>query len=156
MNDLFDLAGRVAVVTGGSRGLGKEMALALTEAGADLMIAARTAEDLEAAAAEIAQATWRKVIPAALDVADPKAATAAVDRAVDELGRIDILVNSAGINVRSPVGQISDEDFQRIQQVNVTGTFNFCRAAARHMTSAGFGRIINIGSALSFVGLAGR
>ena len=156
MNDLFDLAGRVAVVTGGSRGLGREMALALAEAGANLMIAARTAGDLEAAAAEIAQTTWRKVIPAALDVADPKAATAAVDRAVSELGRIDILVNSAGMNIRSPVGQISDEDFQRIQQVNVTGTFNFCRAAAGHMASAGFGRIINIGSALSSVGLAGR
>lgn len=156
MQDLFDLSGRVAVVTGGSRGLGKEMAVALAEAGADLMIAARTAEDVERAAAEITEATRRKVVPAAVDVADARAVRAAIDRAVDQLGRIDILVNSAGINVRSPLGQISDEDFQRIQQVNVTGTFNCCRAAADHMTRAGFGRIINVGSSLSRVGLAGR
>ena len=156
MQDLFDLSGRVAVVTGGSRGLGREMALALAEAGADLVIAARTAEDVERAAAEITEATRRKVVPAALDVADARAVRAAIDRAVDQLGRIDILVNSAGINVRSPLGQISDEDFQRIQQVNVTGTFNCCRAAADHMARAGFGRIINVGSALSRVGLAGR
>ena len=156
MNDLFDLSGRVAAITGGSRGLGKEIAAALAEAGADVVIGARTAGDLQAAAAELAEATGRRVLPAELDVTDRAACDAFIGRAIDEMGRLDILVNSAGTNVRSFLADIRDEDFHRIMQVNTTGTFYCCRAAAEPMVETGFGRIVNIGSALSKVGLSGR
>jgi NAD(P)-dependent dehydrogenase (short-subunit alcohol dehydrogenase family) len=156
MEKMFDLSGRSAIVTGASRGLGREMAAALAEAGADLVIGARTAPDIEKAAGEIARATGRKVIPFAADVADRRSVEGMVARAMDESGRIDILVNSAGVNVRSPIEEIADEDWDQIQQTNVTGVFHCCRAVAPHMVKAGHGRIINIGSALSQVGLAGR
>ena len=156
MEKMFDLSGRSAIVTGASRGLGREMATALAEAGADLLIGARTAADIEKAAAEIAQATRRKVIPVAGDVTDRQSVEAMAARAMDEFGSIDILVNSAGINIRSPIEQIADDDWQRIQQTNVTGVLYCCRAVVPHMVQAGYGRIINIGSALSRVGLAGR
>ena len=153
---MFDLSGRVALVTGASRGLGKEMAAALAEAGADLAIGARTADDVRRAAGEIAEATGRRAIPIQLDVTDKAAVEGFVGEAMEKLGRIDILVNSAGINVRSPIQKIQDADWHQIQQVNVTGTFYCCRAVVPHMVAAGYGRIINIGSALSLVGLAGR
>ncbi|MHC4715643.1 MAG: SDR family NAD(P)-dependent oxidoreductase [Planctomycetota bacterium] len=156
MNDLFDLTGRVGIVTGGSRGLGKEMALALADAGTDLLLLARTETDVAAAAEEVASATGRKVLAAAADVADRASVESAVGRCMDELGRIDILVNNAGINIRSPFTEIRDEDWRRVQRVNVDGVYHCCRAAAPHMIEAGFGRIINVGSALSLVGLAER
>jgi len=156
VENLFDLTGRVAVVTGGSRGLGKEMALALSEAGADVVIGSRTIADIDKAAEDIAAATGRTVLALQLDVSDRAGVEAAVQTAVRKLGRIDILVNNAGINIRSPLGQVKDEDWHRVQQVNVSGVFYGCRAAAAHMVPAGYGRIINIGSALSLVGLPDR
>ncbi|KPK79048.1 MAG: 2-deoxy-D-gluconate 3-dehydrogenase [Phycisphaerae bacterium SM23_33] len=156
MNDLFDLSGRVGLVTGGSRGLGKEMATALAEAGADLVIGSRTEADIAGAADQIAAATNRKVLPVVLDVTDRRSVESAVARTMEQLGRLDILINSAGINIRSPFDQIKDQDWQRIQQVNVTGVYYCCRAAVPHMVRAGYGRIINMGSALSLVGLAER
>ncbi len=156
MEGIFDLTDRAAVITGGSRGLGREMASALAEAGADVLIAARTAAEVQGAAGEIGQAAGRKAIGLAVDVTDRAAVEAMVGRALEAFGRIDVLVNSAGINVRSPIEKVRDEDWQRIQQTNVTGTFLCCRTVAGHMVAAGFGRIINVGSALSHVGLAGR
>ncbi|HET6429402.1 MAG TPA: glucose 1-dehydrogenase [Phycisphaerae bacterium] len=156
MGDLFDLSGRVAIVTGGSKGLGKEMALALAEAGADLLLISRTEADLRAAAEEVASATGRRVLAAPADVADRAAVESAVRRCVEEFGRIDILVNNAGINVRAPFEKIRDEDWRRILQVNVDGVYNTCKAVVPHMVAAGYGRIINIGSALSLVGLPER
>ena len=156
MKDIFDLTGRAAVVTGGSRGLGKEMAAALAEAGAELMLCSRNADDLIVAAEEIADATGRKALARTADVSDRAAVEAAVEAAMDEFGRIDILVNNAGIHVRAPIADIRDEDFERIWQVNVAGVLHFSRAVAGPMVAAGFGRIINIGSALSLVGLPGR
>ena len=155
MTDLFDLAGYVAFVTGASRGLGKEMALALAEAGADLVIGARTEADIRAAAEEVA-ATGRNVMPCVLDVADRRSVEADVAGAMERFGRIDILVNNAGINIRAPLAEIRDEDFQKIQQVNVSGVLHCCRAIAPHMVRAGYGRIINIGSTLSLTGLPDR
>ena len=156
MDGMFDLSGRAALVTGGSRGLGKEMALALAGAGADVVVGSRSSVDVAAAAAEIAQATGRKVLPVTLDVTERALVESAVATTVKEFGRIDILVNNAGINIRSPVGRITDEDWQQIQRTNVTGVMYGCRAAAPHMVKAGFGRIINVGSGLSLVGLAER
>jgi len=156
MNDLFELTGRAAIVTGGSKGLGKEMARTLAEAGADVVLIARTAGELRAAADEIASATGRKVLSAPADVADRASVESAVRTCMDELGRVDILVNSAGINIRAPFQEIRDEDWRRVQQVNVDGVYHACKAAVPHMVAAGFGRIINVGSALSLVGLAER
>ncbi len=155
-SNLFDLTGRLALVTGASKGLGKEMAIALADAGADLVISSRTEADLIAAAEDISSQTNRKVLPIPGDVADRTVAQETVAKALAQFGRLDILVNNAGINIRSPLSAIKDEDWRRVQQVNVDGVLNFCRAAIEPMVAAGFGRIINIGSALSMVALPGR
>ncbi len=156
MNDLFDLTGRVALITGASKGLGKEMASALAEAGADLVITSRTEADLTAAADEITSQTNQRVLTVTGDVAEKATAEDAVAKTLAKFGRLDILVNNAGINIRSPLSAIKDEDWRRVQQVNVDGVLNFCRAAVEPMITAGFGRIINVGSALSMVALGGR
>ena len=156
MGDMFDLTGRSALVTGGSRGLGKEMAAALAEAGADVVVGARRADDVRAAAEEIAAATGRRVAAVTLDVTDRASVAAAVGEVIEQFGRIDILVNNAGVNVRSPIAEIKDADWEQVQRTNVTGVFYGCREAAPHMVEAGFGRIINIGSGLSLAGLAER
>lgn len=152
MNDLLDQTGRVALVAGGSRGLGLEMARALAGAGASVVLAARTAETLQQAAESLAAETGRTVVAAGLDVTSQASVKACVNRTLEAFGRIDVLINSAGINVRAPLGKVSDEDFARVQDVNVHGTLRMCRAAAVPMRKAGYGRIINVGSALSHVG----
>ena len=156
MNNLFDLTGQVALVTGGSKGLGLEMATALAEAGADVVLGARTTVEVEQAAAQLAAQTGRRVLGCTLDVTDVGSIKAMVALAMAEFGRIDVLVNNAGINIRGPITQISDEDWLRVQNVNVTGVFSMCREVVSHMKQAGYGRIINIGSALSLVGLSNR
>ena len=156
MKSLFDLSGRVALVTGGSRGLGKEMALAMAEAGANVLIGARHKEELAQAAAELAATTGRQVLSAVLDVTDRASAQAFVDQAMEHFERIDILVNSAGTNVRAPLEQVQEADWLNIQAVNVTGVFHCCQAAVPPMVKAGFGRIINMASSVGLVGLPGR
>lgn len=156
MTALFDLHGRVAVVTGGSMGLGREMACALADAGADVVIGARHEGAIRAAADAVAAETGRSVVPCVLDVTRRDSVEAMVDQTIRRFGRIDVLVNNAGINVRAPIREIRDEDFRRIQQVNVEGVFYCCRAVVDPMTAAKYGRIINVGSAVSLVGLAGR
>jgi len=156
MCDLFSLKDRVAIVTGASRGLGREMATALAQAGAGLVIGSRSHEAITDAAEQISQATGQKVIAARLDVTERTSVEGLVGLAIREFGKVDILVNNAGINIRAPIDRISDEDWHLIQQVNVTGVFYCCRAVTPHMVKAGYGRIINIGSALSLVGLGQR
>jgi len=156
MNNLFDLTGQVALVTGGSKGLGLEMATALAEAGADVMLGARTTVAVEQAAAQLAAQTGRRVLGCTLDVTNVPSIKEMVALAMTEFGRIDVLVNNAGINIRGPITQISDEDWLQVQNVNVTGVFSICREVVPHMVQAGYGRIINIGSALSLVGLSNR
>ena len=156
MSDLFDLSGRVALVTGGSRGLGKEMATGLAEAGATVVVGSRNESNVSRAAEEIAAKTGREVLACRLDVTDRKSVETMVGQALSRFGRVDIFVNNAGTNIRSPMEQIKDEDWHTIQQVNVTGVFYCCRAVVGHMVAAGYGRIINIGSTLSLVGLPGR
>jgi NAD(P)-dependent dehydrogenase (short-subunit alcohol dehydrogenase family) len=156
MSDLFDLKDNVAVVTGGSRGLGREMAAALAEAGADVVIGSRHQADITEAAKLISNATGRRIIGCTLDVTDRSSVESLVARTIDEFGKIDVLVNNAGMNIRSPITEITDEDWNQIQQVNVTGVFYCCRAVSKYMVEAGYGRIINIGSTLSLVGLQNR
>jgi NAD(P)-dependent dehydrogenase (short-subunit alcohol dehydrogenase family) len=154
--DMFDLKSNVAMVTGGSRGLGFEMACALAEAGADVVIGSRTKADVTNAASTISDTTGRKAAGWVLDVTDKQSVENFVGKALEKFTKIDILVNSAGINIRAPIAKITDDNWDRIQQVNVTGVFYCCRAVSEHMVQAGYGRIINIGSALSLVGFEER
>ena len=154
--ELFDLSGQVAVVTGGSKGLGLEMATALAEAGADVVLGSRTKAEVETAASALAEKTGRKVEGWVLDVTRKRSVEQFVQQTMQMFGRIDILVNNAGVNIREPITEISDDHWRQVQGVNVNGVFYMCRAVVPHMQAAGYGRIINIGSALSHVGLAER
>lgn len=152
----FDLSGRVAIITGGSKGLGEAMAEGLASAGADLVLASRHAAEAEATAARIAKEYRRRVIGLAADVIDAAAVQRLVDRTLAEFGRIDILINSAGINIRGPIGDLTYEQFRQVQQINVDGTWLCCKAVIPHMKQRGSGRIINLASTLGVVGLANR
>ena len=153
---LFDLTGRVAVVTGGSKGLGEAMAEGLASAGANLVLASRHAAEAQATAERIAQEYGRRVVGLAADVTRPADVQMLVDRTLAEFGRLDILINSAGINIRGPIGELTYEQFRQVQQVNVDGTWLCCKAVVPVMQRAGSGRIINMASTLGLVGLANR
>jgi NAD(P)-dependent dehydrogenase (short-subunit alcohol dehydrogenase family) len=151
---LFDLSGKIALVTGASRGLGRGFACTLARAGADLAITSRKADDLAATAAEI-RALGRQVLPVALDVRDHQSIQVAVAAIDAHFGRIDILVNNAGCNIRKPALDVTWEDWNTILDTNLRGAFFVAKAAARGMTQRGYGRIINIGSVTSVAGYAG-
>lgn len=153
---MFRLDGRVAVITGGSKGLGKAIGEAFAEAGARLCIASRNVAEGEATAAEIAGRFGQKAIALACDVADSGQVEATVRQALEAFGQIDILVNSAGINIRAPAEQYSDTDWHAVLNTNLHGTFYCCRAAGRHMLERGYGRVINLASIMSFVSLPQR
>ncbi|HXV43928.1 MAG TPA: SDR family NAD(P)-dependent oxidoreductase, partial [Anaerolineae bacterium] len=123
------LDGRVALVTGGSRGLGLGMALALAHAGADIALAARTVEQLEQAA-ELVRATGRQALIVPTDVSDVAAVRAAVQEAAAHFGRLDILVNGAGINLRQQVDTFTEADWDRLMAINLKSVFFACQEAA--------------------------
>ncbi|RZU63580.1 GolD/DthD family dehydrogenase [Zhihengliuella halotolerans] len=148
----FDLTGRTAIVTGGASGLGNAIARALAERGAVVVLADRDAAALGAAADALA-ADGLEARTLAVDVTDRDALTRAVDDLASALGRIDILVNSAGIALLAPVTEVPDEHWDRVIGVNLTGTFAACRAVATHMKRAGYGRIVNIASQAAHVAL---
>ncbi len=154
--DLFKLEGRVALVTGGNRGLGRAIAQALAEAGASVAVTSREAARAKNAAAEIAESTGRKCLGLALDVRDGDSVEEAVGRVISELGGLDILVNNAGINIRESIADLKDESWQEVIETNLTGAMRCSRIAARHMKEKQWGRIINMGSILSFVGIPQR
>ena len=142
------LDGRVALVTGGNRGLGLGMALALAHAGADLALAARTVSQ-PAEAVRLVEHTGRRALAIPTDVGQVSQVRAMVRRTVDHFGRLDILVNGAGINIRQPADTFSEEDWERLMAVNLKAAFFACQEAARVMRAQGKGKIINLGS-LSF------
>ena len=148
----FSLEGKVALVTGGGRGLGRGIALALAEAGADVAIASRTRSDLEAVAGEI-EAKGRRARVVVGDVSAPREAHRLVEEAADWRGRLDVLVNAAGVNKRIPSLEVREEDWDWILGVNLKGTFFVCQAAGEVMVNQGKGSIINIASLLSAVGI---
>ena len=154
--DLFRLDGQWAVVTGGSRGLGFEMASALASAGANLVLLGRDEQAAATAADRLRGEHPVEVRTAAADVVDLPSVTAAIDRVAEQSGRLDVLINSAGVNIRGPIETFDPADFDRVIRTNVHGTWNACRAAVPHMKARGYGRIINMASALGLVGLAGR
>lgn len=153
---LFNLTGRTAVITGGSKGLGLAMAAGLASAGADVMLVSRHLGEAQAAAADIARDFGGRAFGCAADVAVPGEVDAMVATAVRELGKVDILINSAGINIRRPIAELTPEEFAQVMNTNVTGTWLCCRAVVPGMRERGWGRVINVASALGLVGLAGR
>ena len=153
---LFNLTGRTALITGGSKGLGYAMAAGLASAGANVMLASRHTDEAEAAAAAIAGEFGRRALGQAADVTQPAEVEALLATAERELGPVDILINSAGINIRGPITELSPEQFAQVMNINVTGTWLCCRAVLPGMRARKWGRIINIASALGLVGLAGR
>lgn len=143
----FDLSGRVALVTGGGTGIGRGSAIALRAAGASVTIVGRRSEPLEAVAAEI-KGEW-----ATCDVTDGRNVQATVEMVAAKHGRIDILVNSAGLNVRGPSFEYPEAEWDRVHAVNTKGTFLCCQAVGRVMRAHGYGKIINIASLASEIGL---
>ncbi|HEY0475959.1 MAG TPA: glucose 1-dehydrogenase [Kofleriaceae bacterium] len=148
----LDLEGRVAVVVGGTTGIGRALAVGLAQAGADVVASARGADNLEAAAAEI-EALGRRTLRVASDVTDRASLDALRDAVVGGLGRVDILVNCAGRTRRTPTLDVSDAEWDGILDTNLTGTLRACQAFGRTMLERGYGRIINIASLASFVAL---
>ena len=152
----FDLSGRSAIITGGSKGLGEAMAAGLASAGANILLVSRNLDEANTTARAIADDFGIRAIGHCADVTDQSATEAMVALALDEFGKVDILINSAGINIRGAIDQISLEEFKQVQDINVTGTWLSCRAVVPHMKEQQFGRIINLSSTLGLVGLANR
>src|SRR6266404_5651991 len=150
----FDLTGKVALVTGTSRGLGQSFGRALARAGADLVITSRDAQSLSSFQMEI-EALGRKALPLSLDVRDFESIQAMVARALAHYGKVDILVNNAGCNVRKPAVDVTWDDWNLILDTNLRGTFFVSQAIARGMISRKYGRVINIGSVTCVAGYAG-
>ena len=154
--DLFKLDGRRALVTGGAKGLGRVMAEALAEAGADVAIASRTLSDCQTAAAEIAASTGRRTAAFQADMT----VAADIERLKAEIesgfGAVDILVNNAGINIRGAIQDLSENDWDAVMDANVKGPFLCSRAFGPPMAERGWGRVINLGSIMSVISLAGR
>jgi gluconate 5-dehydrogenase len=153
-DQLFDLSGQVALVTGASRGLGQYFARALAKAGADLVITSRTLGSLAPFEAEI-KALGRRVLPLELDVRDQKSIEKMAADARAAFGQIHILVNNAGCNVRKPALEVTWDEWNLILDTNLRGSFFVAQAVARDMVERGYGRIINIGSVTSVCGYAG-
>jgi gluconate 5-dehydrogenase len=154
--DLFKLNGQVALVVGGNRGLGLSMAKALAEAGASVCIAARDEKVNEEAIYELTTDYNAACIHVCCDVTDEQSVKDAVKKTVERFGRIDILINSAGINIRGAIENLSLDEFNRVQQVNVTGAWLTCREVIPIMKQNGYGRIVNIGSMLSITAIPER
>jgi NAD(P)-dependent dehydrogenase (short-subunit alcohol dehydrogenase family) len=154
--DLFKLNGQVALVIGGNRGLGLSMARALAEAGASISIAARDEKTNEMAAQQIRAEYKVDAISHYCDVTKEESVKETVEKTIGHFGKIDILINSAGINIRGAIEHLSVEDFNKVQQVNVTGTWLACREVIPVMKKNKYGRIINIGSMLSVTAIPER
>ncbi|MBM7551549.1 2-dehydro-3-deoxy-D-gluconate 5-dehydrogenase KduD [Thalassobacillus pellis] len=147
---LFDLHGKTALVTGGNRGLGGGMAEGLAEAGADIAIVQRSAEETEVA--QSIRQLGRKCQTFSFDLADFNKISELVQKVEKEFGQIDILVNNAGVQRRSPSESFSEQDWDLVMDVNAKSVFFLCQAVGRKMIERGYGKIINIASLLSFQG----
>jgi len=153
-NDLFNLSGQVAIVTGASRGLGQHMARALAKAGADLVVTSRNFKNLSDFEREV-KASGRRALSLELDVRNLESIQRMVAEAEAFYGRLDILVNNAGCNVRKPALDVTWDDWNLVLDTNLRGSFFVAQEVARRMVSRQYGRIINIGSVTSVAGYAG-
>jgi len=154
--DRFDLKGRRALVTGGARGLGRTMAQALAEAGADVAVASRTLDTCREAADEIARTTGRRSAAFQVDLTRSDELARFVREVESGFGAVDILVNNAGINIRGAAEELEETDWDAVMDTNLKAPFMLARALGPGMCARGWGRVINLGSILSVVALAGR
>ncbi len=153
---IFDLTGRVALVTGSSKGLGKAMARGLAEAGADIVICSRHENELQAALPEILEGTQSKGRFFVTDMNKRDQVAALAKNAVEAFGHVDILINNAGTNRPQPIDEIKDEDWDTVLELNLTSVMALTRALVPQMKARKWGRIIHISSILGFVSIAGR
>ncbi len=154
--DRFRIDGKVALVTGGSRGLGRAIAEALASAGASVAVSARQPEGARRAAVEVGEATGQKTLGVSADVAVAAEVEAMVARVLDSFGRIDILVNNAGINIRGPIEQLTEPDWDAVIDTNLKGPWLCCRAVAGPMKRQKWGRVINVSSMMGEISMPGR
>src|SRR5947209_6393194 len=154
--DLFNLKDKVALVTGGSKGLGKAMARGLAEAGADIVICSRHEEELRPALEEILHSTGRKGHHVVADMSQRPEAERLARAALEQMGRVDILVNNAGTNVPEPIDEIRDESWDRVLEINLSSVMALTRALVPQMKARRWGRIIHISSIMGFVSKEGR
>ncbi|MCA9217021.1 MAG: SDR family oxidoreductase [Planctomycetales bacterium] len=152
----FDLSNRVAIITGGSKGLGQAMAAGLASAGASVVITSRNADEAKASAGQIAADFGHPGIAFEADVTSQDDCERVVSETMNRFGRIDILINNAGINIRGPIEELTLEQFQEVQKINVDGVWLMSRCVIPHMKNAGYGRILNLASTLGLVGLSDR
>jgi NAD(P)-dependent dehydrogenase (short-subunit alcohol dehydrogenase family) len=154
--DRFRLDGRVALITGGARGLGRVFSDALAEAGASVALTARDGAAAQDAAAEVARQTGRKTLGLAAEMTREADINAMVARTLDTFGKLDILVNNAGVNIRRPIEQFTTDEWDQVLDTNLKGPWLCCRAASEPMKRQKWGRVINLSSILGEVGLAER
>jgi NAD(P)-dependent dehydrogenase (short-subunit alcohol dehydrogenase family) len=148
----LELNGKIAVVVGGTSGIGRAIAHGLADAGANVVASSRRAEEVEKTAAEI-EAKGRKTLRITSDVSDKSTLQNLLDECVREFGRVDILVNSAGVTKRTPTLDVSEDEWNWIMETNLTGTLRACQVFGKQMVENGYGRIINIASLSTFVAL---
>lgn len=152
----FDMTGRVALVTGGSKGLGLAMAAGLASAGAKVALVSRHRDEVEAAAERLTGEFETEAAGFACDVTDPAAVETLVSSVAERFGRLDVLVNNAGLNIRGPISELSLDQFRQVLQTNVEALWIVTRAALPHLKRSPAGRIINLASTLGLVGLRNR
>jgi NAD(P)-dependent dehydrogenase (short-subunit alcohol dehydrogenase family) len=149
---IFDLQGKTAVIVGGTTGIGHALSLGLADAGADVIASSRRPDQVEQTAAQI-EAKGRKTLRLTSDVRDRATLEALRDQVLSAFGKVDILINCAGITKRAPTLDFPEEDWEQIIDTNLTGTLRGCQVFGKHMLSRGYGRIINIASLSTFVSL---
>jgi NAD(P)-dependent dehydrogenase (short-subunit alcohol dehydrogenase family) len=154
--DIFKLDGRVALITGGNRGLGFAMARALAEAGADVVVTSRQLEKAQQSATALAEATGRRTLGLAVDVTEAQQVETMISSILQAFGRIDILVNNAGINIRKPIEEFDEVSWDRVQETNLKAPFLCSRAVSGYMKQQRWGRVINIASMLGLTALPER
>jgi NAD(P)-dependent dehydrogenase (short-subunit alcohol dehydrogenase family) len=148
----LELNGKTAVVIGGTSGIGRAIAHGLADAGANVVASSRRLEEVEKTAAEIEE-KGRKTLRITSDVSDKSTLQNLLDECVKEFGRVDILVNSAGVTKRTPTLDLPEDEWNWIMETNLTGTLRACQVFGKHMVENGYGRIINIASLSTFVAL---
>jgi gluconate 5-dehydrogenase len=154
--DIFGLKDRVAIVTGASKGLGEAMSLALAQAGANVVMVSRNLEESQRVATEVASKTGRQTLALRGDVTERADVESITQETLSRFGRVDILVNNAGINIRKPLLELEDEDWERVLDTNLTGPMLCSRIIGKLMVEKRQGSIINLSSILGFVGIPSR
>ncbi|MDW0116214.1 glucose 1-dehydrogenase [Sporosarcina thermotolerans] len=151
LTELFGLNGKVAIVTGSSRGIGKEVAISLAKAGADIALIARNEEDLNEVAREI-EKHGRKALSVPMDLLNINEMEDKIKKIHTHFGKIDILVNNAGINIPKPALEVTEEDWDKVLDINLKSVFFLCKTVAKYMIPNNEGKIINMSSQMAFVG----